>query len=101
MAAGHPPHRGWRRGRQRAKVRVGLVEGKQCVVLALDDQRRSPDRRHDLFQAGLVQQRAELRIRLAGLGCLEITPAQGWVESTAELSATLRMLISRVRPYGG
>ncbi len=38
---------------------------------------------------------------LAGLGRLEIALAQGWVESTAELSATLRLLISRIRPCSG
>ena len=71
-------------GGQASEVRVGLVEGEQRVIFALNDERRRLDRRQDLLQTGLIQQLAQLVVRLPGLSGSEIAPAQLGVESTAQ-----------------
>src|SRR5215203_5458035 len=91
MAAGHPLHLGWCGSRQTSKVRVSLVEGKERVILALNDQCRRLDCRQDLLQAGLVQQRLQLVLRLASLGCGEVAPTKSRIESAAQLVLILRL----------
>ena len=101
VTAGYPLHLRRGSGRQAPEVRIGLVEGEQRVILPLNDQRRRLDRRQDLLEPRLIQQRIQLGACLAGFSRTQIALTQSRIESTAQPIVILRLWVGWIRSPSG